>query len=63
MRRDAGRIRLDQADDKVGVVDGSDRIKNQIQRQSLPLDDLGWTSTTCQGSAGKSAPLRVAAKR
>ena len=41
MRRDAGRIRLDQADDKVGVVDGSDWIKNQIQRQSLPLDDLG----------------------
>ena len=41
MRRDAGRIRLDQADDKVGVVDGSDSIKNQIQRQSLPLDDLG----------------------
>ena len=32
---------LDQADDKVGVVDGSDWIKNQIQRQSLPLDDLG----------------------
>ena len=41
MRRDAGRIGLDQADDKVGVVDGSDWIKNQIQRQSLPLDDLG----------------------
>ena len=41
IRRDAGRIRLDQADDKVGVVDGSDWIKNQIQRQSLPLDDLG----------------------
>ena len=41
MRRDAARIRLDQADDKVGVVDGSDWIKNQIRRQSLPLDDLG----------------------
>jgi hypothetical protein len=41
MRRDAGRIRLDQADDKVGIVDGSEWIKNQIQRQSLPLDDLG----------------------
>jgi hypothetical protein len=41
MRRDAGRIGLDQADDKVGVVDGSEWIKNQIQRGSLPLDDLG----------------------
>ena len=41
MRRDAGRVGLDKADDKVGVVDGSDWIKNQIQRQSLPLDDLG----------------------
>lgn len=41
MRRDAGRVGLDRADDKVGVVDGSDWIKNQIQRQSLPLDALG----------------------
>lgn len=41
MRRDAGRVGLDEADDKVGVVDGSEWIKNQIQRQSLPLDDLG----------------------
>jgi hypothetical protein len=41
MRRDAGRVGLDKADDKVGVVDGSDWIKNQIKRQSLPLDDLG----------------------
>jgi hypothetical protein len=41
MRRDAGRVGLDQADDKVGVVDGSEWIKNQVQRQSLPLDDLG----------------------
>jgi hypothetical protein len=41
MRRDAGRIGLDRADDKVGVVDGSDWIKNQIRLQSLPLDDLG----------------------
>jgi len=41
MRRDAGRVGLNQADDKVGVVDGSEWIKNQIQRQSLPLDDLG----------------------
>jgi hypothetical protein len=41
MRRDAGRVGLDKADDKVGVVDGSEWIKNQIQRHSLPLDDLG----------------------
>jgi len=41
MRRDAGRVGLDKADDKVGVVDGSEWIKNQIQGQSLPLDDLG----------------------
>jgi len=41
MRRDAGRVGLDQADDKVGVVDGSEWIRNQTKRQSLPLDDLG----------------------
>lgn len=41
MRRDAGRVGLDKADDKVAVVDGSEWIKKQIQRQSLPLDDLG----------------------
>jgi hypothetical protein len=41
MRRDAGRVRLDQADDKVGVVDGSEWITNQIRQQSLPLDALG----------------------
>lgn len=41
MRRDAGRVGLDRADDKVGVVDGSEWIKNQVERQSLPLDDLG----------------------
>jgi hypothetical protein len=41
MRRDAGRVGLDKAADKVGVVDGSDWIKNQVKRQSLPLDDLG----------------------
>ncbi len=41
MRRDAGRVGLDKADDKVGVVDGSEWIKNQINRQSLPPRDLG----------------------
>src|SRR5207245_7077831 len=41
MRRDAGRVGLDKADDKVGVVDGSEWIKNQVGRQSIPLDDRG----------------------
>src|SRR4051812_12249028 len=41
MRREAGRIHLDQADEKVGNVDGSPWIRNQIERQGLPLDDLG----------------------
>jgi hypothetical protein len=41
MRRDAGRVGLDKADDKVALVDGSEWIKNQIKRQSLPLDDVG----------------------
>jgi hypothetical protein len=41
MRRDAGRIRLDQADDKVALVDGAPWIVNQIQGQSLPLDAVG----------------------
>lgn len=40
-RREAGRIRLDQADEKVGNVDGSPWIRNQVERQSLPLDALG----------------------
>jgi hypothetical protein len=41
MRRQASRIRLDQADEKVGNVDGSPWIRNQVQRHSLPLDALG----------------------
>ena len=41
MRREAGRIGLDQADEKVGNVDGSPWIRNQVERQSLPLDALG----------------------
>lgn len=41
MRREASRIRLDQADEKVGNVDGSPWIRNQVQQQSLPLDALG----------------------
>jgi hypothetical protein len=41
MRRQAGRIRLDLADEKVGGADGSPWIRNRMRRQSLPLDDLG----------------------
>ena len=41
MRREAARIRLDLADEKVGNVDGSPWIRNQVERQCLPLDDLG----------------------
>jgi hypothetical protein len=38
MRRDACRIRLDTADDKVAVVDGAPWISKQIEGQSLPVD-------------------------
>ena len=38
MRRDACRLRLGEADDKVAVVDGADWIRNQIEGQSLPID-------------------------
>jgi hypothetical protein len=41
MRRQASRVRLDLADETVGHVDGSPWIRNQVRRQSLPLDDLG----------------------
>ena len=41
MRRDAARIRLDRADEKVANVDGADWIRNQVRRQSLPLDAVG----------------------
>jgi hypothetical protein len=41
MRREAARVRLDLADEKVGNVDGSPWIRNEVQRQSLPLDALG----------------------
>jgi hypothetical protein len=41
MRRDACRLRLDQAGDKVALVDGAPWIVNQIRGQSLPLDDIG----------------------
>src|SRR3954465_3273973 len=41
MRREAARVRLDLADEKGGNVDGSPWIRNEVQRQSLPLDALG----------------------
>jgi hypothetical protein len=41
MRRDAARIRLDRADEKVANIDGADWIRNQIRRQGLPLDAVG----------------------
>jgi hypothetical protein len=41
MRRQAARIHLDQAAEKIGNVDGSPWIRNQIERQSLPLDAVG----------------------
>jgi hypothetical protein len=41
MRRDAGRLQLDQADEKVANVDGADWIRNQIQGQHLPMDAIG----------------------
>lgn len=41
MRREAARIHLDRADEKVGNVDGSAWIRNQVEQQSLPLDALG----------------------
>jgi hypothetical protein len=41
MRRQAGCIHFDRADEKIGNVDGSPWIRNQVEQQSLPLDDLG----------------------
>lgn len=40
IRRDAGRVRLQQGSDKVAVVDGAPWIRNQIEGQSLTLDAL-----------------------
>ena len=41
MRRDACRIALHEADQKVANVDGADWIRNQIRLQSLPMDAVG----------------------
>jgi hypothetical protein len=54
MRRDCGRVGLDKADDKVGMVDGSEWIKNQIKQQSIPLDDLGLDFYHLAGNVHKA---------
>lgn len=41
MRGQANRIHLDQADEKIGNIDGSPWIRRQIERQHLGLDALG----------------------
>lgn len=41
MRRQAAGIHLDQADEKVGNVDGAPWIRHQVERPNLPLDALG----------------------
>jgi len=41
MRRDAGRIRLAEAGDKVGLFDGADWVKNQVESQCLGLGAVG----------------------
>jgi hypothetical protein len=41
MRRQAVRLHLDQADEKVGIVDGAPWIRKQVARQNLPLNALG----------------------
>ncbi len=41
MRRLAGRIRLNEATQKVGIVDGAPWIRAQVAGQNLPLDALG----------------------
>src|SRR5262249_57107377 len=40
MRRGAGMVGLERAQDKVGVVDGAEWIRKQIEAQSLPLDAI-----------------------
>ncbi len=64
MRRDAGRVGLDKADDKVGVVDGSDWIKNQIQSsRAYPWTTWGWISTTCRRISTRRATRGFSGKK
>lgn len=41
MRREAGRIALNQAQEKIALADGAVWIGNQIRSQNLPLDAVG----------------------
>ena len=41
MRRLAAAVDLDKAGEKIGNVDGAPWIRNQMERQSLPLDAIG----------------------
>jgi len=41
MRQLASHIHLNQAPEKIGIVDGAPWISNQIKRQNIPLDSLG----------------------
>ena len=41
MRRLATRIHLEEADEKIGNIDGSPWIRNQIERRELNLDEVG----------------------
>jgi hypothetical protein len=41
MRRDAARLHLDRAAEKIANVDGAAWIRNQLHRQGLPLDAIG----------------------
>jgi hypothetical protein len=41
MRREAARVGLAAADEKVANVDGADWIRKQIERQGLPVDAVG----------------------
>lgn len=41
MRRDARRIRLDQADEKIANIDGADWIRHRIEDAKLNLDAIG----------------------
>jgi hypothetical protein len=63
MRRDAGRLQLDQADEKVANVDGADWIRNQIQGQHLPMDAIGLDfyhlATTCIRRGGRRLARRT----
>ena len=41
MRRDAARLRIRAADERVAVIDGAPCLRNQIERQRLPMTAVG----------------------